>query len=180
MGVMYDYFAAGSDERAATALDLPAGPGGPLPARPQLMERIRAGDLAALQELRTPRVRWGEHGFQVLEVKGVDPFVMLVTLEELLTGVAYDDIVEGPRAGTDIASADDGERMVVTVTDELQQALARCSPDDLTRTAAAWAQTEELGGDDDVQPLTVFLGVLALLAREALGRGERLYCWVCV
>ncbi|GAA1544002.1 hypothetical protein GCM10009827_074710 [Dactylosporangium maewongense] len=180
MGVMYDYFAAGSDERAATVLDLPAGPGGPLPAVPGLMDRVRAGDMAALQELRTPRVRWGEHGFQVLEVKGLDPIVTLATLEELITGVAYDDIVEGPRAGADIASADDGERMVVTVTDELQQALARCSPDELARAAAAWARTEELGGDDDVEPLTVFLGELAILAREALGRGERLYCWVCV
>ncbi|MER7278478.1 hypothetical protein ABT369_28960 [Dactylosporangium sp. NPDC000244] len=29
MGVIYDYFAADSDEQAAAALDLPGGPGGP-------------------------------------------------------------------------------------------------------------------------------------------------------
>jgi hypothetical protein len=137
MGVLYDYFAAASDERAAAAIDLTGGPGGAMPIDPKLVAAMRAGDREALKRLTTPQARWSEYGLQVLQVKGVDPVVQLGMLEELLTGVGFDDIIAGPRSGVDLAVRDGGERVVAN-----------------------------------------FVRELVRLAREALGRGDRLCCWV--
>jgi hypothetical protein len=177
---MYDYFAAESDRRAADALELPGGPGGAVPAEPDLLAAVRAGDMAALKDLRTPRVRWSEHGLQVLAVKGIDPVVQLATLEELLTAVSFDAIIEGPRSGAHVAATDGGGRMVVSMTDELQRALAQRSGNDFESIAAAWVQTEEFSPHDDAGILAHFLRELAGLAHDALDRGDRLYCWVCL
>ena len=177
---MYDYFAAGSDERAAGVLGLPGGPAGSAPdVDPALLAAARAGDMAAYREMRSPRVRWSEHGFQVLGGKGIDPGVELATLEELLTGVSWEDVMDGPRSGARIAATGDYEPWVASVTDELQQALAHRAADDFEQVAAAWVRSEELQFDDgDAEPLARFLRELAGLARDALNRGDRLYCWI--
>ncbi|MGW3893448.1 hypothetical protein ACWD69_32860 [Micromonospora chokoriensis] len=83
MGVLYQYFAAGSDEDAAATIDVEGGPGGPEPVSPELQAAIRAGDRAAMSRLMRPRVRFSEQGLPVLAVKGVDPVVQMGTLEEL-------------------------------------------------------------------------------------------------
>jgi hypothetical protein len=180
MGVLYQYFAAESDARAAAALDLPGGPAGAEPADPVLLAAFRAGDPAASKELRTPRTRWSEHGLQVLAAKGFDPVVQLARLEEYLTGVGSDEIIERWQPSAVIADISTGERMVISVTGELQRHLARQSHDDLGRVAAAWTETEEDSRDADAGLLAHFLGELTRLAQDAAVRGERLYCWVCV
>ena len=86
VGVLYDYFAAASDEQAAATIDLAGGPGGAEPFSPELDAAIRTGDRAALERLMLPRVRVSEHGLEVLSVKGIDPVVRMGTLEALLTG----------------------------------------------------------------------------------------------
>lgn len=177
---MYEYFAAESDTQAAAALDLAGGPGGSTPADPALLAAVHAGDMSALMELQTPRVRSSEHGLQVLAVKGVDPVVQLATLEGLLTAVDFDDIIQGPRSGGHVAASDDGGRMVVSVTDELQRELARRSPNEFESIAAAWLETEEFSPHDDPQALAHFLRELAHLAQDALHRSHRLYCWICL
>ena len=66
----------------------------------------------------------GESSFPTVAFKGIDPVVQLGTLESLLTGVDYETVVAGDRSGEAVAVADDGERVVVTVTDELLGALS--------------------------------------------------------
>jgi hypothetical protein len=100
MGVLFDYFSASSDEAAATAINRLGGPSMP------------SGDTPPLP------------AFDTLQTKGIDPVIMLGELEELLTGQAYAEIAEGPRAGKALAIEDGGERLVVTLTSELHTALA--------------------------------------------------------
>lgn len=106
--------------------------------------------------------------------------IQLGTLEALLTGQEYEQVVAGPRAGHALATQGGGERLVVTVTDELQAALADADDARLASAAVPWSQTEEFFGRGDPQILARLLHELAELARRARHRGERLYCWVCL
>jgi hypothetical protein len=182
MGVMYEYFAAPSDEAAAAMIDAVGGPGGPPPPSPALEEARRTGDVEALRkalhELSKPKVRESASGTLVLECKGIDPMVKMGTLEELLTGTSYDEITGRPRYGKELAADDWGSPSVLTVADELQTALTDATDDQLMAVAVPWSQTEEFDGDGDPDILTAFLRELAVLARTAGERGERLYCWV--
>ena len=180
VGVLYDYFAAASDEHAAATVDLAGGPGGAEPFSPELQAAIRAGDREAMERLMRARVRVSEHGLQVLSVKGIDPVVQMGTLENLLTGVSTEVIFARPRSGQAVAVRDEGERLVLSLTDELQQVLAEQAPEQLDAVAGPWSQTEEFWGHGDPEVLTDFLRELSQLAHHARDRGHRLYCWVCV
>lgn len=79
-----------------------------------------------------------------------------------------------------MAVREGGERLVLSLTDGLIDALARASPEKLAAVALPWSQTEELWGAGDAQSLTALLLDLSRLAREARTRGESVYCWVCV
>lgn len=142
-GVIFDYFAAPSDEAAAATIsDGPA-----------------AGS------------------FRTVDTKWLDPVVVMGTLEELLTGRPYGEVSEDPRCGHDLAQKHDGELLVLTVTDGLRDGLAAAG--DLAEVAVAWSKTEELSGFNPAD-LAGVLRELAALAAEAIERGERIYCWVCV
>ena len=120
-------------------------------------------------------------GVLVLETKGIDPLVQMGTLEALLTGEHYDVIVSRPRAGQQVAAKNSQEGpWVVTLTDELQAALAAAPRDQIAAVAAPWWETEEFRGQGDPESLAEFLVELANLARQANQRGERLYCWMCL
>lgn len=69
---------------------------------------------------------------------------------------------------------------MVTLTDEIQAALADADGDRLSSIAIPWSQTQEFWGQGDPDTLAGLLGELAELARRARARNERLYCWVCV
>jgi hypothetical protein len=114
-----------------------------------------------------------------LKTTGIDPYVMLGTLEALLIGRDYAEIVDGPRAGKPLAIVDDGVKVVQMLTDELQTALADADDERLAAVAVPWSQTEEFRGAKS-EGLVPWLGEFAELARRARNRGERLYCWVCV
>lgn len=146
MGVLFDYFAAPSDESAGGTIDLEGGP--------------------------------GQAGLAVLPTKGIDPVVQLGKLESLLTGTDYDTVVADRRSGHPVAIRDEGERLVLTITDELQDALADASPEQLDAVAVPWSQIEEFSGNGQPQELAHFLGELGRLSRDALANGDRLYCWV--
>jgi len=180
MGVMYDYFAALSDAAAAEMVALRGGPGGPMPASPGLREAIRAGDREAIRRATRPRVRMSNSGVLVLETKGIDPLVQMGTLEALLTGEQYDVVVSRPRAGQQVAERSQEGPWVVTLTDELQAALAAAPRDQIVAVAAPWWETEEFHGQGNPEILAEFLLELADLARQASRRGERLYCWICL
>ena len=102
------------------------------------------------------------------------------TFEELLTGRAYDDVVQDPRSGHAVATRDGGERLVLTLTDNLVEALAQASPNRLAELAVPWSQTEEFWGEGDPRSLAAFLTSLGALAQRAGEADQRLYCWVCV
>jgi hypothetical protein len=148
VGVLFDYFAAPSDERAGETIDVNGGP--------------------------------GQAGLPVVPVKGIDPVVQLGKLESLLTGADYEAVVASPRCGHPVAIRDEGELLVLTITDELQDALADASPEQLDAVAVPWSQIEEFPGDVRSAGLASFLAELAQLARGALENGDRLYCWTCL
>jgi hypothetical protein len=155
MGVLFDYFSAPSDEVAATAIS-------------------RAGGPSESSE-DTPRLP----PFDTLQSTGIEPAVMLGKLEALLTGRDYKEIFDGPRAHKALAIEDDGEKVVETLTDELQAALAGADNERLAAVVVPWSEIDELKGAAP-EGLACWLGEFAELARRARNRGERLYCWVCV
>lgn len=116
----------------------------------------------------------------VVEATGLEPVVMLGNLEALLTGRAYDDVMADPRQGEAVVVRDEGERVVVTITDSLVAALAAADDPRLEQVAQPWSQTEEFWGDGDPVMLAGLLKDLAAMARQAQSAGHRLYCWVCV
>src|SRR4051812_20482875 len=156
MGVLYDYFAAGSDDMAAAAIGLDGGPAGTSPS----------GD----------GIYRSEHGFDVLCVKGVDPVVQLATLEALLTGRDAMDVIREPGPSQLMASENDGEQLVLRVREQLRERLAAATVAELDAVAEPWSRTEEFWGGTDPEPLQEFLHALAELSR----RGGGLYCRVCV
>jgi hypothetical protein len=156
MGVLFDYFAAASDEQAASAIDRVGGPGAET-----------APDASA-------------QAFDTVSVKGIDPVVQMGRLEELLTGRPYDEIAAERRSGQPLAIRDGGERVVLALADSLTNALAEASPERLAEVAAPWSRTEEFWGSADPDMLTELLRDLAGLAGRAHASNQRLYCWICV
>jgi hypothetical protein len=127
-----------------------------------------------------PKVRLADSGVLVLATKGIDPLVQMGKLEALLTGEQYQVIARRPRAGHLLAERGNEGPWVVTLTDELQAALAAAPREQIVAAAAPWSETDEFFGRGDPETLADFLLELAGLARQADQRGERLYCWCCL
>ena len=153
MTLVYEYFAAPSDDDAVRVLEFAGWP-------------VRVGSGGA-----------GQPDWDVVDGASIEPTVNLADLEELLTGVDYETIVDNPRAGATLASQDD-QGMVITVTDRLQAALADVEDNRLAPLAAEWSHAEEFGGDASPGDLRAFLTDLVGLASRAMVRNERLYCRV--
>jgi hypothetical protein len=149
MGILTDYFAAPDDTRAATAAAL--GPDSPDPLTSQ-------------------------PAFATVELKGIDPFVVLGTLTSLLTDRPYAEVTADARHGSLVATAGDEGPWVVSVTDTVVGALAGATPAALDEVAVRWAATEELEGSDPVD-LADALHRLSALCARADDAGHRLYCW---
>jgi hypothetical protein len=148
--MLYEYFAAPSDEAAVSVLQVHGGP------------------------VAAKGASW-----DAIDGRGVEPSVNLPELEELLTGVEYDDLIEDPRAGNTLARLED-EAMVITLSDSLHEALAKLPVGRIAGVAGEWSHSEEFGGDISPGDLTGFLTDLVKLAQRAAGKGQRLYCWVSV
>ncbi|MCR3748336.1 hypothetical protein [Lentzea californiensis] len=134
--------------------------------------------VAPSDELAAATIDGGPMGlFRTVEIKSLDPVVVMGGLEELLTGRPYGDVLKDPRCGHGLALENDGEVVVLTVTDGLRDGLAEAS--ELDEIAVAWARTEELEGFDPAV-LAEMLHELKALAVQAVEDGERLYCWTCV
>jgi hypothetical protein len=155
MGVLTDYFSAPSDEAAATAIDRVGGPALPTAGSPVLPP------------------------FDAVQMKGIDPYINLGTLESILTGLDYDAIVADPNHAGLIAQRDDDGPWVCAVSATLQEALATADSAQLARAAVPWSQTEEFHGAAP-ESLMWVLEQLADLARRATANGHRLYCWACL
>jgi hypothetical protein len=179
MGALFDYFAAASDDEAADVVGRVGGPGSPasIVLAPAAEPRRR---LFGRKPPTPPE--WGiDPNLPLYDVVSApfDPVVQLGSLEELLTGTPYEEVVADPRSGREVAR-DGSDRLVLTVTDGLTEALANASDERLRVVALPWSQTEEFLGDGGLEALAGLLLELAALARQALGDGERLYCWLSV
>lgn len=169
MGVLFDYFIAPNDSAAAAVIDQVGGPSAAPVSKPS-----RFGGLLG----RRPKDD-GVHQTEVLRT-GVDPVVQGGTLEELLTGRPYAEIASDPRSGNALAVRDGGERLVLTLTEGLTEALAAADDDRLAEVAVPWSETEEFWGLATPDELAHILRDLAALARSARSKGHSVYCWVCV
>lgn len=147
----YQYFAAADDDTAADVLDRPGGP------------------LAA--------VKAGSSHWDAIDGVDIEPTVNLADLEELVTKVDYDLIVENPRSGDTIASQDD-LGLVIAVTDSLRDAMAQLPLGRFASVAGEWSHAEEFDGDVSPGDLTKFVTQFAALAQRAVAADHRLYCWV--
>jgi hypothetical protein len=182
VGVQTDYFAAASDEAAATFVDhgpAHAGLSGDEEIGAAFRAAQQAGDREALRAVFRPRVQATADGMLVMRSKGILPAIQLDKLEVLLTGRSYKEITAGPRSSTTVASTGGGTTLVLTVTDELQHTLAATDENRLAEVAVPWLESDKLLGRDSAA-LIDFLTALAELARRATSRNERIYCWVCV
>jgi hypothetical protein len=157
MTTLYEYFAAESDDDAVLAMDVAGGP--------------IVGSGAGAGSSSSGRSWDGIAG------GGIDPATNLTDLEELLTGTAYDDIVEDPRSGHTLASQPD-QCMVLTLTESLQKALADLPLGKVAAVAGEWSHAEEFGGVVSPGDLTQFLTDFSALARRATEKNQRLYAWV--
>lgn len=152
MGVLYDYFRAGSDQAATELMD--AADGGPLV--------VADG---------TPLV-------DAVDLKGLDPEVTLGKLVGIIRGAAWSlDLVP-----TELIWSSDGEDgpWVMSIDDTARDCLATVDDERLPVLAAQWGQIEELarfrGPQDMSGPLEDVVG----LARRARDHGEHLYVWCCL
>jgi hypothetical protein len=109
--------------------------------------------------------------------QGFDPVADLGTIEELLTGADFESLLTRPRHGRVVGARDGGERLVVTISDELRAVLANTGAAELSATAG---QSVNDRGSGDAALLAHLLSELSALARGAIERDERLYCWICV
>lgn len=149
MGIVTDYFAAPTDEVAATALHIPGGPSTP-----------EAGSL--------PR-------FDAVVLPSVDPFVMLAGFAQALSGRPYGEITADPRHGALVGSSGDEGPWIVAVADDLTKDLASAAPDRVARAARDWLR--ETSPPIPPHRLTAAVLDLAELAGRAVTSGRSIYCW---
>jgi hypothetical protein len=140
-----------------------------------LFDYFRAPDAStAAAVLAWPGGPIGLDELDVVDGKGIDPTVMMRTLQSLLTGTPYDELPWGEMLA--ITPNPDGPA-VEGLTVDLRDALADAEVDRLPAVAEQWVRTEEFwwtGAAADVLP---FLYEVTALARRARQAGELLYCW---
>ena len=184
MGVIFDYFAAPSDESAVATIDRVSGPAAPNAPAPHPVAKRRSlfGRTKSVAPASAPKVANNVPAYDTVELKGVDPIVMISTLEFVLTGVAYQEIIAGPRAGRVLDSRDGGERLVIALSDGIQEALASADRETIDRVAPVWLRTDEFAMSPgwSVAEVSNVVRDLSSLARRSKERGDKLYCWVCV
>jgi len=176
MSVLADYFAAASDDVAATAAEYVDGQPGLLDLTPQDVAASKALYKEGPGQASRPRVETAGSGVLLVRSKRLDAAHPFARLEEFLTGRPYDDVVADPRHDGLVAPSPeeiDG-CIVLSMTDTLRDAFASLDAPALPEVARRWADAEFDGSGED--GLATLLAALTDLARQAGGRGERLYC----
>ena len=108
----------------------------------------------------------------------IDCVVELAYVEELLGGRSVDEQLDDPRTGGLVEQCD--ERLVLSISEEMQAALASLPDAELPQIARMWAQAEEFEGAADPAHLELVLRDLRALSQTATERTLGLYCWACV
>jgi hypothetical protein len=180
MGVMYDCFAAPSDEAAAATIDVPGGPGGPLRPLPMpFRDLVAQYGLEGARRFLKSTVRVSDAGVPALFTKGFDPTTDLNAVHALLAGAGPDIVLDQLRDAV-IAERDGGERLVLSICAEVRDSLAASTPGDRQSAAVRWVEAEAPYRQVDVEGLSGLLEQLSELACRARDRGDGLYCWVRV
>ncbi|MER7005311.1 hypothetical protein ABT297_20005 [Dactylosporangium sp. NPDC000555] len=153
MGVLYDYFRAADDASATKLIEnLDGGPAG-------------AGNSATAD---------------AIDLKGIDPTVMLAQLVCFVRGVEWSvDVIEEHLVWSRNESAGP---WVFSIGDDVRDTLASITEAQMPGLSARWGRTEELAWDgplpdDAMLPVIEQISALARRARDA---GDHVYCWVCV
>ncbi|MET7685778.1 hypothetical protein [Streptomyces sp. NPDC005423] len=119
-------------------------------------------------------------GYDQLVVKVIDPMLVLMPAEELITGRSAAEVEADPRHCSLVGMVGDGEVVVVTLTNALRDALATRDGRSLRDIATNWSTVEGVFRHEaDPEDLTGFLDGLSEIAGRAVARGDRLYCWLC-
>ncbi|MFE4862593.1 hypothetical protein [Streptomyces sp. NPDC056670] len=139
--------------------------------------RTRSGPWCARTTSRPRRVMTGYDGF---DVNGMDPTVDLLPAEVILSGRSAETVQADPRHGHLLATAEEGQLLCLSLTDALRDALATADRGLLHDVAQAWAASDVFPTPPDPDGLAGFLDQAADLASRAVGRGHRLYSWICV
>jgi hypothetical protein len=121
----------------------------------------------------------GEVGYASVAMNGVDPVVMMGTLDELLTGRAFEEVL-ADTSGYQVAVRDEGEGLVWHLSTSLRDGLAGADEDRLRTIATQWVQTEEFGGLTPAEQAATALVLLASLVRTGQEQDHHLYCWLCL
>jgi hypothetical protein len=135
---------------------------------------IAADDVTAASVVRFSGGPAGA-AWQSVTIHGLEPVVTMGTLEEMLTSRPFAQVVGNPRQGQVLAERDGA--LVVTVTAELQDALARADHHLITEVAQVWAVAQELGSTDPIA-FAEALMALAGLCRDAQDTRAAVYCWL--
>ena len=107
----------------------------------------------------------------VVDLKNVDPFVLLAALLKCLEAS-----VPEPRL---IGSRED-EVLLVELDDHARDVLADADTETVERAVRCWAQTPELNDRTSFGDLLPAAANLVALARRALAAGDSLYCLMCL
>ena len=136
MGMLIDYYLAGSDASAAELGDDP------------------------------------EAATASMTGNGIEPTVMLATLETLLTGAADEEILA---SGGGIVGLSDAGAMIVHVRHQLVEAVAAADQDRLRTAAASWIESDELVGTAELDDACEWLDTFRELAVQARSSGLGVY-----
>ena len=135
-------------------------------------------DAAALARFAAGLQDDTDDAFGTLGLKGADPYSLLGEVEAHLTGRPSEDVEDAPRFGNLLSDPRDEGRWLITLTDELRDALARANPAHLTATAAAVLDADDGPQAWDEDLLADFLTRLAALAGHAAEQRQGLYCLI--
>ena len=168
MGILNEFFAA--DPAELRRVDVNRGVAS-YPGRPATKGRFGFGGQPAVPPDPGPGLPYVDFG----RLTGVE----LGTLEEILTGRPYDEIVEDPAFLDQVLDGGDEGPWVSQIRRALTDALRDADDPTISSAAERWAATEEIdaAGDPEViEALRDLLVALRGLAREATGERE-LYMW---
>ncbi|MEV4615517.1 hypothetical protein AB0K43_23445 [Kitasatospora sp. NPDC049258] len=150
MSIYYGYYAATDDAHAAEAVEH------------ETLEEMGAGH-------------------DQLVLTGLDPEIHIPALDTLISGRSAEAVEADPPYGPLLNSSDDGGTVCHPFTDAFRDALAGLDPEKVPAVAVDWAasavfEDRNPGADMLAQVLTELAG----LARDAAGRGDRLYYWIAI
>ncbi|MFD7746275.1 hypothetical protein ACFV2V_11985 [Streptomyces sp. NPDC059698] len=115
-------------------------------------------------------------GFATVWVKTIDPVVLLGSAVALLMRTPVEAVVGHPRFAHLVTSPEAESTWIVTLPDEVRDALADAPRELLAEISVPWSRAEEFYGAADARHLADFLDELAALAEAARSHGQGLYC----